>query len=273
MSLNLGIIASSRSSAPSSALLIDTYPGAAAAYSLRKLRTAYTGAAIRVRRSSDNTETDIGFNGTGELDTTALTTFVGSNSGFVTKWYDQSGNARDIAQASTSLQPNIVNAGVIRLYGTKPSLKFASTCMTNNTFTLAQPNTYFLVSQETIFNGGDRNFFDGISGSGRNALGKQANYFLYAGSQITSATVANTNKNLFASIFNFSSSFSYLNNSAIQSNVNPGSQSLQGINLGSYSGNAAAVDAFIPEFIIYNSNKSSDRAGIQTNINSFYTIY
>lgn len=33
----------------------------AAAYSLRKLRGAYTGNAVRVRRSSDNTELDVGF--------------------------------------------------------------------------------------------------------------------------------------------------------------------------------------------------------------------
>ena len=48
-----------------------------AAYSLRKLLTAYTGSAIRVRRSSDNTESDIGFDGSGNLDTSALLTFVG----------------------------------------------------------------------------------------------------------------------------------------------------------------------------------------------------
>lgn len=33
----------------------------AAAYSLRKLRGAYTGSAVRVRRSSDNAELDVGF--------------------------------------------------------------------------------------------------------------------------------------------------------------------------------------------------------------------
>ena len=32
----------------------------AAAYSLRRLYASYTGAAIRVRRSSDNAERDIG---------------------------------------------------------------------------------------------------------------------------------------------------------------------------------------------------------------------
>ena len=48
----------------------------AAVYSLRKLRSAYTGSAIRVRRSLDNAEADIGFDGT-DLDTTALINHVG----------------------------------------------------------------------------------------------------------------------------------------------------------------------------------------------------
>ena len=44
----------------------------AAAYSLRLLNKDYTGSAIRVRRSSDNAETDIGFTAGGDLDETAL---------------------------------------------------------------------------------------------------------------------------------------------------------------------------------------------------------
>ena len=66
-------------------LLLDTYTGAAVAYSLRQLRTAYTGAAIRVRRSSDNAEQDINFIG-GDLDTASLLTFCGANNGFITTW-------------------------------------------------------------------------------------------------------------------------------------------------------------------------------------------
>lgn len=50
---------------------------AAAAYSTRRLRTAYTGPALRVRRSLDNGEADIGFTGN-NLDTAALMSFVGS---------------------------------------------------------------------------------------------------------------------------------------------------------------------------------------------------
>ena len=54
----------------------DYGSGAVAAYSLRKLRAAYSGSAVRVRRSSDNTEQDIGFTTQGELDTASLLSFV-----------------------------------------------------------------------------------------------------------------------------------------------------------------------------------------------------
>lgn len=58
--------------------LLDTYTGANNAFSLRKLNGAYSGSAIRVRRSGDNTEQNIGFNANGNLDTTSLLSFVGS---------------------------------------------------------------------------------------------------------------------------------------------------------------------------------------------------
>jgi hypothetical protein len=57
-------------------LLLDTYPNAAATYSFRKLSNYYAGSAIRVRRSSDNAEQDIGFVGK-NLDTTSLASFAG----------------------------------------------------------------------------------------------------------------------------------------------------------------------------------------------------
>jgi len=59
-------------------LLLDTYPNASAAYSLRKLSSSYQGPAIRVRRSSDNQEQDIYFDSLSNLDTNSLTSFVGS---------------------------------------------------------------------------------------------------------------------------------------------------------------------------------------------------
>ena len=87
--------------------------GAAAAYSLRTLNSAMIGQpVIRVRRSSDNEEEDINLTRNG-VDTVALLAFVGANDGFVTTWYDQSGNSRDVVQTSASRQPQIVSDGSI----------------------------------------------------------------------------------------------------------------------------------------------------------------
>ena len=102
--------------------LLDTYTGATAAYSLRKLRSAYTGYAVRVRRSSDSTTLDIGFNSNGTLDTATLSTFVGANSGYVSIWYDQSGNSNHANQVTSASQPIIYNAGSLVTVNSKPSL-------------------------------------------------------------------------------------------------------------------------------------------------------
>lgn len=105
-------------------LLLDTVAGATAAYSIRKIRAAYSGPAIKVRRSNDNAELDIGFDTLGNLDTVALLAHCGAGSGFVTAWYDQSGNSRDISQITTSAQPRIVNAGVLETKNSLPAVYF-----------------------------------------------------------------------------------------------------------------------------------------------------
>lgn len=80
-----------------------------AAFSLRKLKSDYKGYAIRVRRSSDNTEQDIGFeDGTFELNVTAYTAFVGGGTGYVVKWYNQLGDGNDMYNTSASDQPKIL---------------------------------------------------------------------------------------------------------------------------------------------------------------------
>lgn len=79
------------------------------AISLKKIVSTAT-VAIRVRRSSDNAEQDIGFIGDA-LDTSALASFVGSGSGYVVTAYDQTGNGHNWTQATASKQPRIVNAG------------------------------------------------------------------------------------------------------------------------------------------------------------------
>jgi len=55
--------------------ILDTYTGAVSAYSVRKLVSSATNS-MKVRRSSDDALQDIGFDGNGNLDTTALLAFV-----------------------------------------------------------------------------------------------------------------------------------------------------------------------------------------------------
>jgi hypothetical protein len=106
-------------------LFLDIYPGASAAYSLRKLSSNYNGSAIRVRRSSDNTEQDIGFSNN-QLDTSTLSLFCGAGSGFVTTWYDQSGNNINVTQSTSLNQPQIVASGNIINTNGKPAIDFST---------------------------------------------------------------------------------------------------------------------------------------------------
>jgi hypothetical protein len=97
---------------------------ATGAYALFRLRRAFAGACIRVRRSSDNTEQDVGLAGD-SLDTASLLAFVGGGDGYISKWYDQSGNARDFAQATAAAQPKIVSGGaLIATINSLPSMSF-----------------------------------------------------------------------------------------------------------------------------------------------------
>ena len=57
-----------------------TYPTAEAAYSLRKVRSTYTGHAVRIRRTSDDAEVNVAFDGNDKVsDSSAITVTSGSS--------------------------------------------------------------------------------------------------------------------------------------------------------------------------------------------------
>lgn len=120
------------------AFIFTVLPSSTATFSVRKLVQGYNGNAVRVRRSSDSIEQDIGFLTNGELNTTALSTFCGANSCFVRTWYDQSGNGRNAIQTTTTRQPRIVNAGTIDSQIGKVSLVGLGTTALVSTLTLGQ---------------------------------------------------------------------------------------------------------------------------------------
>ncbi|MFN8699532.1 MAG: arabinofuranosidase catalytic domain-containing protein, partial [Flavobacteriales bacterium] len=131
--------------------ILGTTQSAEAAYSVRRLSPTYTGNAIQVRRSSDNATQNIGFTASGDLNQSALLAFVGSGSGFITTWYDQSGYGRDAVQATPANQPRIVNAGVVELQNGRPTLLLNGTSshLTQSTTSISNPYTANLVASRT----------------------------------------------------------------------------------------------------------------------------
>lgn len=101
--------------------ILDQYP-ASVAFSLRRL--GVESRCVRIRRSSDSAETDIGYTSSGLVDTAAIASFCGSGSGFVRTWYDANGVGH-AQQATASLQPRIFASGVqeVNEFG-KPCLRF-----------------------------------------------------------------------------------------------------------------------------------------------------
>lgn len=133
----------------------------AAAFSIERVRD-YAGPLVRVRRSGDNLEADLGA-GLDLLPWSAIAGFVGAGSGFATKWYDQSGQARDLVQATAAAQPQLILAS-----NGLPALKFdgLDDIMFTAAFTLNQPWTlHFCWRPLTDTQGGYQNAVDGVSGN------------------------------------------------------------------------------------------------------------
>lgn len=135
-------------------------PGPVAAYSLRKLSMDFTGSPIRVRRTVDNVESDIGFAPDGSLDVDALASFAAHTGGTytnlrVTTWYDQVGS-NNLIQATTSQQPKIFDGATVSVedLNGRPCIKFTASSqehLENSTNYSASPtaSSVFFVAQTT----------------------------------------------------------------------------------------------------------------------------
>ncbi len=277
-------------------ILLDQYSGAAAAYSLRKLRTAYTGSAIRVRRSNDNTEQDIGFTAGGDLDTASLKTFVGANSGFVTTWYDQSTNSRSATQATAANQPRIVLSGAIDRLNGKPSVFFiggASThYFTHSVIETSPAQLYIFLSLSsatinTIWWAHRSESTRLIQLQHSNAtnsvrLNLRSNTSLLQSIDVGTFTASTESNFLAGARFDVANNthISYLNGTASSTNTtNFSGQTFNSTvnSIGAVTTNGTTFSSFLRgkmhELIIYTSDQSSNRTGIETNINSYYGIY
>jgi len=288
-----GIVGSQIASA---SLLLDLYPSAAAAYSVRKLRTLYTGNAIRVRRSSDNTEQNIGFTALGDLDTTALTSFCSGTNGFVTTWYDQSGNGRNATQTTAANQPQIVSSGSVLTVNSKPCTVFSSASSTKlnvgtNFWTYTGNSTVFHASLNTHTSYQSLiSYYEGVGTS----LGIQYTKFpatatnvstdVYApGGMATDNTQSASVQYLVSMQWQNWSTHKTNGNTIIAINganqaispygANPSAWANSGVTrIGTFDG--SGWDGKIQELVIYTTALSGTNIdGAETNINSYYAIY
>ena len=284
--------------------LLDTYTGAAAAYSLRKLRNAYSGFAIRVRRSSDNTEQNIGFTATGGLDTTTLLSFVGAGNGFVTTWYDQSGNGKNAVQINATNQPWAVYNGVLQTYNGKPTIFFNSgyshyfDCGYLNGGTKPANYSTFALARYTLSSyqvssiiQSQNNAGQGVTGYNMITMwnngkmvgnsGDGTNYRYWNGQ--TSITL-NTQRYLFEGHYKSNTS-PYLGqiwlNGTSQTisdwlggiaQQNGGTEFKTSIGRGGEH-NGSYFQGDLQEIVMYFTDKTSNRTGISTDINSYYSIW
>jgi hypothetical protein len=283
-------IDSGRFAVAAASLLLDTYTGAAAAYSLRQLRTGVTNV-VRVRRSSDNMESD--FTATQVADGT-LTSWVGAGgNGFVSTWYDQSGNGRNVTQTTTANQPQIVSSGSLVLQNSRPTLDFdgSNDRLINSALSLSQPETVFAVARRDVVGFIAPDIIVDSYNSVRHAFYNQGNqespnfrWVATAGTNnanelsIIASELDNTNLNLFSVLFNGNSSSIFINGSQY-ANGALGADGLSGLSIGDIRGNPSpivsgyAMDGKISELIIYASNQSSNRSAIESNINANYSMY
>lgn len=262
----------------SNGFLLDFFPNAATAYSLRRLRFSYTGSAIRVRRSSDNTEQDIGFDIAGGLDTTSITSFCGSGNGFVTTWYDQSGNGRNITQTTASNQPRIVTSGSIIINKTLPSVQFGlsgATTFLTATFNLSNPIRSFSYFNPTETNGF---IFDGLTVNQYRLFTATSTtitaYANGANSEPTYTDVAGiTNKNYLSDFLADAANTRWQINNNTALTANWGNTSITGFRIGNAGNGSFRYAGFLSEFVMYPSNQNDNANGIKANINSYYGIY
>lgn len=281
--------------------LLDTYGGATVAYSLRKLNSDYTGYCIKVRRSSDDSLQDIGFNSQGVVNKTNLLSFVGNGDGFIHTWYDQSGNENDATQTTNDNQPKIVLSGLVAKDGVDPIIDFGTN---SNRFFLLLPTgllfntdiiSYFHIARikdYTSSNGGlfgpYNNVYVGFEviqagvESNRSLLrinNTRRNRIPFASASELDQIWNNDELCLSSILGNSSSVGVYKNGSAItlvNSSALPSLDFDGQYAIGTYATNLGTgynLNGKVTELVIYTTDQLANRIGIEQNINNFYSIY
>ena len=290
--LKNGMVITGREADP---LLLDSYSGAAAAYSLRQLSWAYGGPVVRVRRDNNNAEQD--FTAT-EVSDGTLAAWVGAgNDGFVRNWYDQSGNNRNAGQGTNARQPRLViNGAVVTANGT-PSIDFnaaTNNYLTANSVATAfasanRPLSSFCVYRHDRVNVSEEVYAFGKNGSGiadylvvrNNTTGQYRIAGNGSGTTVSllGGTVSAQTQVLRTEVLLSITASTYINGSVIagidNAAFNVPNVAFDEFDIGNWNegGYVTPVDGRFAELILYPSNQSTNRTAIEANINAYYSIY
>lgn len=251
--------------------LLDTYPGAAAAFSLRELSTDFVGQnLILARRTTDPAER--GFTAS-EISGGDLATWSQGGDVFVVTWYDQSGNSADVTQPTPTDQPKIVDTGVLVDGG----LSFDGVddiLLSSVNFTSSQPITaiHLSTTNQAATTAGVLNISTGINTPELNSFYRSDGGFaINAGATLTSApttTYATGTDYLRFDVYNTTSSEIFANESSVAS----GSAGTNSVNnkivIGGFQ--VFSLDGTIQEVILYPSDQTASREGIESNIKNAY---
>jgi hypothetical protein len=243
------------------------------AVGLRRLNDTYNAALVRVRRSSDNLELDIGATAGGDLDEAALLAHVGAGDGFVVTVYDQSGNIRNLTQANTAYQPAIVVAGaIVRISTAANRASFKTTAlfqaMTAAAFTVAQPFTRSSVLQFIA----PQDFGTVFANVGNTMLltfSMSKSLYTYAGSILTVQTITTGAAATIVEILNGVSSEASYNGAVVTGNA--GTSDFSNFTLGDSSLNTPVTATAFGDIIVFPSALSTiDRQTLELNQKTYY---
>lgn len=236
---------------PRGGVLDQTGTIASGAYATRRLRSAYVGNCLRGRRTSDNSEMDFGFIGD-NLNLSALLAFAGGSNVHVVTWYDQSGNNRNCTQPTTTLQPRIVNAGVVETLSGRPALNFLQLYYMLYTVPRIQPLTTSLVVKQNSKAAG-RHFIDGLNASPRILVTGDTIWRFFAGGAIPVVGVnSDLNNRIITNTFKDAASQMYVNSVNVL-NFNPGTGAMGAQILGAGGGGVTPTpfNGLIAEHIVF----------------------
>jgi len=259
---------------------LDTYTNASRAWGLRKLRTAYSGNCIKVRRDSDDTEQDIGFDGI-DLDTTALNTFCSGANGTITRFYDQSGNALDMVADSEVGQVKIYDAttGLVEV-NNKPAAFFNG----NSRYRQSQSFTHTSISVYSVTQ------FTGVASDLSRVVWGQRSADGYTWITSDKAYIADTTTvheiNMTDATANQEiRSYTYNSSTGAYTGFIDGASDTSGtfsygtlrthtlVGLGSMGNYSAQYKGYIQEVFYFLDDYSNDNADIHDALNAYYAAY